>query len=99
MASNGWTRGGSKFGWVLDVVTLSACVVLFRLSGDGFGPSWMRDVKFDQGEISGYRKVPRVALSSSHVKVGFGVVLRSRRPHTLGVGYWGWGGFEMMTVL
>ena len=62
-------------------------------------PSWMRDVKFGQGKISGYGKVPRFALSSSHVKVGFGVVLRSRRPHTLGVGYWGWGGFEMMTVL
>ena len=63
------------------------------------GPSWMRDVKFDQGEISGYGKVPRVALSSSYVEVGFGVVLRSRRLHTLGVGYWGWRGFEMMTVL
>ena len=40
MASNGWTRGVSRFGWVLDVVTLSACVVLFRLSGDGF--SWSK---------------------------------------------------------
>ena len=59
----------------------------------------MRDVKFGQGEICGQGEVPRFALSSNHVKVGFGVVLRSRRPHTLEVGYWGWRAFGMVTVL
>ena len=56
-------------------------------------------MKFGQGEIAVYGEVPRFASSSTYVKVGFGVVLRSRRPHTLGVGYLGWGGIEMVTVL